>query len=86
MNPAEVKTCKGYDFKIWTKTREEKPSLKIERDRLRVLSKPSNTVKKKTICKKSPSVKYSWQPFPASLKKLKKGKLTCFLYVMQGLN
>ena len=51
MNPAEVKTCKGYDFKIWTKTREEKPSLKIERDRLRILSKPSSTAKKKQYAK-----------------------------------
>ena len=73
-----MKTCKGYDFKIWTKTREEKPSLKIERDRLRILSKPSNTLKKKTICKKPPSVKYSWQPFPATLQKLIKGKLSSF--------
>ena len=52
-NPAEVKTCKGYDFKIWTKSREEKPSLTIERDRLRILSKPSNTVKKNNMQKTS---------------------------------
>ena len=53
-NPVEVKTCKGYHFKIWTKTREEKPSLKIERDRLRILSKPSNTVKKNNMHKNLP--------------------------------
>ena len=72
-----MKTCKGYDFKIWTKSREEKPSLTIERDRLRILSKPSNTVKKNNM-QKPPSVKYSWQPFLAALQKLMTEKLSGF--------
>ena len=82
-NPAKMKTCKGYGFKIWTK-KHVKGNQEIERDRLKILSKRSDT--RKTICKKSLSVKYLWRPFPAALQKLITGKLSSFWYVMQGLN
>ena len=44
-NPAKMKTCKGYGFKIWTK-KHVKGNQEIERDRLKILSKPSDTVEK----------------------------------------
>ena len=55
-NPAKMKTCKGYGFKIWTK-KHVKGNQEIERDRLKILSKPSDTVEKE----------YAKNPFPSSI-------------------